>query len=421
MSWTPSSPPISLLLAAPAQQAQALYQAASGDARFHVLALATSPEEVTAKLDAAPQTLVLDGLLFPGPEEIADALAGYDGVCVVTLPPSVDPEAVEKVRRLTCVADVLEAADWPTLAAALTQALTGRATTPSPSQPWPNGRGATSAGWRAVAVWSLQGGAGTSTLAAALALEAASRRLPTLLVGLAAPDPLPLSLDLKPEPNLAAWCREPTVTGLKASVQPVNGLDLLAGFPSPLELANYLPDALEGASSLAQLTSVAAQAGYAAVILDASAPELAPAALAACNSVVLVSLATLPGILGVVEALRLLRETLAGRRRIPDAAVHLVLNRVRASSLAPEEVVRNGRALDKGFPNLVQVVRDDPAVEESLNLRRPAYYHADSLRQSVRALADDLFAPPAITDAQRQGRVGQPGRVYTLGPIRVRV
>lgn len=420
MSWTPSSLPITLLLAGSEKQAQTLYRAASGDARFHVLALATSPEEVTAKLDAAPQALVLDGLLFPGPEEIADALAGYDGVCVVTLPPSVDSEAVEQVRRLACVADVLEAADWPTLAERLIQAFAGRAASPS-SQPWPSGRSVATAGWRAVAVWSLQGGAGTSTLAAALALEVASRRLPTLLVGLAAPDSLPLSLNLKPEPNLAAWRRDPTATGLKTSVQPVNGLDMLAGFASPLELASYLPEAIEGPNSLAQLTGAAAQAGYAAVILDASAPELAPAALAACNSVVLVSLATLPGILGAVEALRLLRENLTGRRRIPAAAVHLVLNRVRASTLSPEEVVRNGRALDKDFPSLVRVVRDDPAVEESLNLRRPAYYHSDSLRQAVRALADDLFAPPAATGAQRQGRVGQPGRVYTLGPIRVRV
>jgi arsenite/tail-anchored protein-transporting ATPase len=236
-------------------------------------------------------------------------------------------------------------------------------------------------------------------------------------VGLGAPDPLPLSLGLRPEPNLARWRTTPTAAGLKESVQALEGLDLLAGFPSPLELAAYAPHALDGEQSLSHLAAVAAHAGYAVVVFDVSAPEVAPAALAAANTLLLVGLATLPGILSIVEGVRLATESLEPRHRLPATAIHLALNRVRAATFSPEEVVQNGSRLLKGFPPLAASVRDDPAVDESLNLRRPAYYHSDSLRQGVRVLGDLLFAP----GAQRSAEPPPAGKVYSLGPIRVRM
>lgn len=142
-------------------------------------------------------------------------------------------------------------------------------------------------------------------------------------MGLGAPDPLPLSLGLRPEPNLQRWRGSPTVNDLKKAVQSYDTMDLLAGFPSPLELAAYLPDALEGESSLPRLASNAAYAGYAQVVFDVSAQELAATALAAANALVLVSLATLPGILSTVEAVRLATETLGGRHSLPTSAIHL--------------------------------------------------------------------------------------------------
>jgi len=152
----------------------------------------------------------------------------------------------------------------------------------------------TAVGFRAVAVWSPQGGAGKSTISVALACEAASRRLPTLLVGLGAPDPVPLVLNLKAEPNLLTWRANHTPDGLRACVQRLEMLDVLAGFRDPLTLAGYKAEALDGVGALPQLVSSAAYAGYAVVIIDVSSQELAAAALSAANTSVIVSLPTLP-------------------------------------------------------------------------------------------------------------------------------
>lgn len=428
MSWTTTPQttnpaPISLLIAAPGGKAQALYNAFSGDGRFHVQAMATSPQDVSLKLAMNPQVLVLDGLLYEGPDEIIAALDSFSGCCMVLLPAGVDHTAVADIERLPCVAQVVQGeTDFAALTGTVYEQVQqssgvgrGGAVPPLSARP------VATSGWRSIAVWHLQGGVGKSTVSAALALEAASRRLPTLLVGLGAPDPLPLSLGLRPEPNVQHWRNAPTLDGLKTAVQPYDTLDLLAGFPSPLNLTGYLPDALEGDASLSRLAGTAAYAGYAVVVFDVSAPELAAAALAASNALVLVGLATLPGILSTVEAVRLATETLSGRHRLPASAIHLVLNRVRASTFSPEEVVQNGCRLLKTFPPLAAVVRDDPAIEESLNLRRPAYYHSDTLRQAVRSLGDLLFAAPAVHSAQRQSQVGHASRVYSLGPLRVRV
>lgn len=424
MSWNEPSP-ISVIIAAPSDRAKELYAVFSGDARFHVQAMATSADDLTAKLVMQPAALIVDGLLFDGPDGIVDALRAYNGICVVLLPVGVDHTAVADIERLDCVVRVIQGeTDFTALTGALYEESERRqqssSTVASPS--WSHRTGATATvGWRSVAVWNLQGGVGKSTIASALALEAASRRLPTLLVGLGAPDPLPLSLGLKPDPSLQRWHSTPTLDGLKAAVQSLDALDLLPGFPSPLDLAGYLPDALEGEASLPRLAGTAAQAGYAVVVFDVSSPELAASALAACNALLLVSLATLPGILTTVEALRLATETMSGRHRLPKESIHLVLNRVRASTLSLEEVSQNGRKLHSAFPSLAAVVRDDPAIDESLNLRRPAYYHSDTLRQAVRSLGDLLFAAPAANSGTRESEVGKPGKVYSLGPIRVRV
>jgi len=118
-------------------------------------------------------------------------------------------------------------------------------------------------GWRAIAVWSPQGGVGKSTVALALAMEALARRLPTLLVGLAAPDMTPLILEgILPEPNLLTWRAAPTVDGLRAAVQihRKTGLHILVGFRDPVALGSY--EAQEGPSALTNLAYTAAQAGY---------------------------------------------------------------------------------------------------------------------------------------------------------------
>jgi hypothetical protein len=67
MPWTHSTP-ISLVIAAPAPKAQSLYSAFAEDARFQVAALATSPADLNAKLALGLRALLLDGLLYEGPD-----------------------------------------------------------------------------------------------------------------------------------------------------------------------------------------------------------------------------------------------------------------------------------------------------------------------------------------------------------------
>jgi cellulose biosynthesis protein BcsQ len=111
------------------------------------------------------------------------------------------------------------------------------------------------------------------------------------------------------------------------------------------------------------------------------------------------------------------QEVLAGRHPIPPEAMHLVLNRVRPSTLTPDEALNAARRTQRRLPPLAAVIRDDPAIEESASLQRPAYFHSDPLRQAARSLGDLLFALPATTQTTPLPQ----GKVYTMGPLRVRV
>lgn len=419
MPWPTDSThePIALLIAAP--ETNRLYSAFVGDSRFQVQALARSPQEVAEKLALQPQALLVEGTLYPSPEELNQALVGVACPVVVLLPAHVPKEGMERVQRLPQVVAVASGEnDLSALADRLVEAVQNRqGEVRQPPNNYRPARAIASAGWRCVAVWNLAGGVGKSTVATALALEAAQRRLPTLLIGLGAPDSLPLHLGLRPHPNLGSWRESPRGETLQSAVQSVDALDILAGFPSPVELATYLPDALEGGSSLPSLAQAAAHAGYAVVVLDVSAQELAAPALAACNSVVLVGASTLAGVALTVESQRLVQEVLAGRHPIPPEAMHLVLNRVRPSTLTPDEALKAARQLQRRLPPLAAVIRDDPAIEESATLQRPAYFHSESLRQAAKALGDLLFALPATTKSPPP----EQGKVYTVGPLRVRV
>lgn len=419
--------PVTLLVIGEPQRVQGLYAAFLGDARFQVLATATTSEDVRAKLAMEPETVVAEGTVFHGPEALAAAFAACRSVVFILLPQGVQSSHVDVIRGLAPVQEVIVGeANFATLAGQLYAAVQARRQArrvSSGGQALFAGNhppAITMTGWRAVAVWSPQGGVGKSTIATALAFEAASRRLPALLIGLGAPDPIPLANGLRPEPNLVTWQTSPTVETLRASVQKLDVLDVLTGFPDPLSLATYLPNALDGTGSLPALTGCAAHAGYAVVVLDVSAQELAAAAISAANTLVLVGLPTLPGVLAATEAVHLVNDVMAGQHRIARQAIHLVVNKVRDSTLRPDEVVKTGAEVRKDFPSLAATMPDDPQIEIALNQRRPAYYHSEPLRRLTRVLGDLLFASPALAAAKHEERLGRPARVFTLGPLRIK-
>jgi arsenite-transporting ATPase len=413
--------PVRLLLVAQPARAQAFYAAFAADARFAVQAIATSAADAKAKLALDPEAVLVDVVAFAGPGEFNDVFAAYRGAVWVLLPLGLAPNVADSLRQAPCV---IQATEGEPNLAVLAGEFAVAAQTRRPSQRLASDsftplRGSTAMiGWRAIAVWSPQGGVGKSTLALALALEATQRRLPTLLVGLGAPDGMPLILEgVSPDPNILNWYANPTVDGLKSAVQVPKrtGQPILVGFRDPVSVGSF--DGHTGSTSLTNLAYTAAQAGYGILVLDVSTQELAPAALSAANTLVLVGRADLPGIRSVLEGVHLVKDVMAGQHAIPDGAIHLVLNRVRSTTLRPDEVVAYGKRERRDFPPLAAYVADDPNVETALNRMEPAYYGSESLRGAVKTLGDLLF--PAALAAQPTAAA--PAKIVKVGPLRVRM
>lgn len=413
-STAENSAPVAVMIAAPPERLPAYARAIQGDARFRLVATAVSPEDFAAKLALSPEALIVEPVLFPDPPAFARAMGAFAGAAWAVLPPGVPPEAVEAVRAVRGVRRVIVGEpDLPELLGEIAEQIASERSAARGSGVWGvPGAGMPVSGWRCIAVWSLKGGVGKSTIAAALAWEAAGRRIPTLLVGLGAPDPLPLVLGLRQAPNLLSWRARSGPDGLRAAVQKADVVDVLAGFPDPLSLGEYVPHALDGEASLPALAAQAARAGYGVVVLDVSSPELAPAALAAANALIYVAEPTLPGALAAVEGLRLL-DIMGARFGIPREAVHLVVNRVRPSSLQPADFLRAVQDGGGGNVPLAAAIPDDPAVEEAINRRRPPYLHSEALRRGIRPLADALFGSGAAPAPR--------GKAPSQGGIRIRL
>ena len=377
-----------------------------------------------------PEAIVLDVTVFEGPDDMAYVLSGYQGICFAILPEGLPADDVQAVQSISCVKHAVTASqvNFAIFAGQLYDAVMNvrrmsiRAQGGNPAFAAfqsPQGR---MFGYRAIAVWSPQGGVGKSTVSMALAMEAANRNLPTLLVGLGGPDPNPLIMRLRSEPNINIWRMNPTADGLKTTVQKFDTLDVLAGFPDPVSLQSYATDTpVDAAESLSGLVHSASLAGYAVVVIDVSAQELAPMALSAANTVVLVAAATIQGVLHTVEATRVINDVLAGRHSVGQSAIHLVVNRYRNSTYTPREVMQMGVNMRKDFPALITAIPDDPAIEEAVNARRPPYVHSIELQKAMNTLGDMLFAPMPTAAAARMEQVGKKPRVLKLGPIRLRL
>ncbi len=412
---------LSLLLASPFHQE--LYASLSSDSRFQVAAATQTGEEVAGLLQRhAPQAALVDARLYPRPSQLIQALQSYAGIAVVVIPPQLDDHQERALRDVPCVAEMVsQQSDAATVFERLYQLASS---SPRPAPRFPQSAPATpfpalpsvgaTTGWRCIAVWGLEGGVGKTTLARALAQDAAARRLQVLLVGLGAPDMLPLQAGLSPEPNLLSWRAAPNAEGLQACVQKDGEVDVLAGFPSPPSLGEYAPESMDGPSSLAALTGQAARLGYPVVILDISSQELAAPALAAANSLLLVASPTIQGALAAVEAARLAHQECG----LPPENCHLLVNGYRSSTLSAELFLKSTRPSYPALPQLAAAVPDDPAIEEALNSRRPPYYQSDPLRSAVQTLGDRLFAAPAPGRGALAARVGRESQeLLRVGPV----
>jgi len=421
-----SADAVTVLLAGPIPRLQAWYAALAADARFRVAMQASEAQDLATKLVTNPDVLILDAGIYPGPQPLLADLTRYHGAAYVLLPLEASREAMDAVAQVPCVKGVYKgemnlvalAGEIYAAAVATRQARLNQGMEALWSRPQAQPGSGMPLGLRVVAVWNQAGGVGKTTLATNLAYEAARRGLPTLLVGMGAPDDLPLILGLKPEPNLNHWRANPTAEGLKLALQKVDTLDVLAGFPDVLSEARAITTPLDAPESIPKLVLTAAYMGYAVIVLDAPPTALASAALAAANTLVLVARPSLEGVMRTVEAYRTVVERLAGEHHIPPSGVHVALNRVSARMDVDEWHKAASALLGRPFPPVMAQIPDDPRVGGAQDERKIPLNVSDAFARGLKPLADALFsAHGAQAVENRNGK----GKVFEIFGVRIKL
>jgi cellulose biosynthesis protein BcsQ len=416
--------PVSILLAGPPDRTVAWYQAVQLDARFRVSSMANDPQDLQAKLAASPEVILLDGTIFAGPAPLVQSLTAISGAVYLVVPGNVGDQDIEKIKSVPSVKAVYrgDANIQDLMTRAYADALALRRTAPAISPTaWAAGRGnATIAGLRIITVWSRSGGSGRTSVAASLAQAIARRGLKTLLIGLGAPDVLPLHLGLQPEPNIMTWFSNPTDEGLRGSLQTVGDLHVMAGFPDVLsEGQGDRPADVKG--SIAELATSAAYGGYAAVIMDTPVAGVAPRAVSAANTWLLVSRPTVSDVWASVEAFRTVTQKAAGQHRITPGNVFTVLNMRANGMLTADEWHRAADAgsrklgLNAGFPPVTTTIPYSPDVPLAQDNGRSALDAADDFARPIHKLAEMLFGQ-TVGSATSSDDLG----TVKLGPLKIR-
>jgi arsenite-transporting ATPase len=417
---------VTILLAGPMPRINAWYTSLAGDARARVTSFATDPLDLASKIVSNPEALLLDASIYPGPKEMIELLTRYAGSAYVVLPPEADNAAVENIGKITSVKGIYRGdMNLVELSGKLlgdAQALRS-SSLPGMQGLWkPRDENSSPVGLRIIAVWNQSGGVGKTTIATNLAYSAAQRGLPTLLMGLGAPDDLPLILGLKPEPNLVSWHANPTQEGLKQAIQKLEPLDVLAGFPDVLSEAQAINTPSAAPHSVQKLVLTAAYAGYAVVVLDAPPTVLAAEAISAANSLVLVARPSLEGVMRTVHAYRTVVERLAGEYRIPRNGVFVVLNRMSPGRIASDEWHRAASSLlGQPFPPIVAHIADEPLVGELQDRRRLPLLESDSFSRSLQPLANALFSLSNHSQEHKNGKAHSTGHEIRLFGLKVKV
>ncbi len=365
---------------------------------------AATPAEAPALYDQCSH-VILDLNTVGSTEDLAELLAPFAGHVLVVAQSNHNLQVREAVAQTPGVHQVVTPAELP---AALRQLQPASPTYPQFAEVWadtepPHAPGPIMSGWKCVAVWGLEGGVGKTRLARALGQDCVRRGQRALAIGLGCPDVLPLGAGLDPEPNLGHWARHPQPDILQRQVQADGDLDLLAGFLSPPALDRFAAQALQGETSLSALTMQTAHLGYAGVLLDVSAQELAGPALQCCNALVLLGTATAQGAVAVVEAFRLAH----GDVGLPMTQIHLALNRCRPHHLSQDQFLRIVRTAVKEIPAPIVMLAEDETQEEARTPRPGAPWGSSAWNQSVERIGDRLWggtgAAPATGVVRRFG------------------
>lgn len=342
--------------------------------------------------------LILDLNIVNSTEALAELLGPFAGYVLVVAQPAHDLQVRQAVAQTPGVSQVVLPEELPAALASMrpaSQTYPNFAEAASPTAPLRSESGTAFGGWKCIAVWGLEGGVGKTRLTRALGQDCVRRGLRALAIGLGCPDVLPLGAGLDPTPNLSGWLQNPQPETLQRQVQADGDLDLLAGFLSPPALDRFAMQALQGDTSLSALTMQTAHLGYAGVLLDVSAQELAGPALQCCNALVLVGTATAQGAVAAVEAFRLVHLELG----MPTAQIHLVLNRWQPHHLPQTQFLRIVRTALKEVPEPVAVLSEEETLPEARTPKPGSVWGSADWNQSVQLVGDLLFGGVAVSAA----------------------
>ncbi len=403
-STAPAEPELRFGLISPQPDFGDMVQQAAGISMVWAGCAATAAE--APALYRQCSHVILDLNMVNSTEALAELLAPCTGYVLVVAQPAHDLQIREAVARTPGVNQV---ALLEELSAVLPQLGSGAQAYPrfaevlSPADLSLPTRSPVMGGWKCIAIWGLEGGVGKTRFTRALGQDCVRRGQRALAIGLGCPDVLPLGAGLDPTPNLGQWVQHPQPDTLQQQVQADGDLDLLAGFLSPPALNRFAAQALQGETGLAVLTMQTAHLGYAGVLLDVSAQELAEPALQCCNALVLMGTATAQGAVAAVEAFRLAHQEVG----LPVTRIHLVLNRWRDHHLSQTQFLRIVRTAARDMPAPVVVLAEEESPEEARAPRPGAPWGSPAWNQAVAQVGDRLFgkaeAAPATSPARRFG------------------
>jgi Flp pilus assembly CpaE family ATPase len=421
-----------VLLAGPGHEI-VIYQiqpAFLNDPRFTIAGYAQSWDSLqTALPQLKPDLLVIQTDIAPGPDGLKPLLAGmqaWNGIAIVILPNQQAMfrgvyESMNAVVRGTYVAPV----SWPDIAnLAHSAAMTARAQVVG-AAPAAAAQAAVSAsgqfgasmnqavsplvtGTKRIAVLSQAGGAGASTIAENLAYELAARlSVKSLLFSFGLPPAAAAHFKLRYLPNLTEFFARPGKASIQASIQKMEGLDILLGPEDSEEYASAArkaPD-VRSPNSIYSALLAAEDGSYGAMVMDMAPDETEwmTHPLLFANVVLLVY----RPIMADLFALRHTLNILSRLGTQPREAIYLVLNQAsESSSLTPRSIQTELSQALGWAPPIIGVIEADPAVLSAQEQRVPASLRSEKLARGLRQVIGSLFPgmERTLTEASTESR-----------------
>jgi len=403
-----------ILLAGPKQRIDIWYTSLSADERFRVTTFATDPMDLHAKLSSNPDIILVDATIYDGPSPLIEELTRIEAAIYVVLPQLSVEETENLKQALECIPNVKGIYVVDVNLAALVEKMSAEMRARRFNDPglgWvPTSIGGSKpVSTRVVAVWNQMGGVGKTTVSSNLSYLAAQRGYPTLLVGLGAPDDLPLIMGLKAQPNITNWQTKPTPDGLRLAIQKLDTLDVIGGFPDTLSEAQAMEKPMDDPASVKNLVDTAIREGYAVIVIDAPPTSLAAMAMAAANTLVMVARPSLEAAYRTVDAYRMVAERLDGLHNISRQSIYVVLNRMQSGHRVDADSWHHMAAEQiAGFPPVVAQIPDLVSVGDTQDGRLLPVQRVDAFRQALKPLADTLFS----SEGRSHSSTGREKRIF---------